>query len=230
MTMPLPKEEQTAYQRWELASFGDDRASTQHHAETNAKLDAQAEAQRQQEIAAEREAARQQGYQKGHQEGHQEGLSKGYEDGLKKGRAQAEKERALLQQLAQNFGQEIANANELISADVLALAFDVAKAMLKTALPAKPELILPVVKETINYLPTVQQPALLILHPADAALVRSQMEQELAAAGWRIVEDPQMERGGCRVETASNQIDATTPTRWQRIATALSADNSWMDA
>ena len=218
MNMPLPKEEQTAYQRWELASFGDDRTSVQQRG----RDDRQAAEQREEALAAEREAARRQG--------HEEGLSKGYEEGLAKGRAQAEKERTLLQQIAQQFGQEVAHANELIAADVLALSFDVAKAMLKTALPAKPELILPIVKEAVSYLPTVQQPALLVLNPVDAALVNGQMNTELAASGWRIVEDAQMERGGCRVETASNQIDATAETRWQRIAAALSADTSWIDA
>lgn len=216
--MSLPKEQQSAYQRWELASFGDDRVGSQQRV----RADNRPTAEQLEQLAADREAARQQGYQ--------EGLSKGYEDGIAKGRTQTERERQQLLQIARNFGDEVANANELIASDVLTLALDVAKAMLKTALPAKPELVLPVVKEAINYLPTVQQPALLVLNPIDAALVSGQMSAELTAAGWRIVEDAHMQRGGCRVETASNQIDATVSSRWQRIAAALSTDSSWMDA
>lgn len=216
--MSLPKEQQSAYQRWELASFGDDRVGSQQRI----RADNRPTAEQLEQLAAEREAARQQGYQ--------EGLSKGYEDGIAKGRTQTERERQQLLQIAKNFGDEVANANELIASDVLTLALDVAKAMLKTALPAKPELVLPVVKEAINYLPTVQQPALLALNPIDAALVSGQMGAELTAAGWRIVEDAHMQRGGCRVETASNQIDADVSSRWQRIAAALSTDSSWMDA
>ena len=238
MTMPLPKEQQTAYQRWEMASFGDDRASAQ----LRMRADGRTADQRSEQEAAELEAARQQGIAKGYQEGiakgyedgiakgYEDGLAKGYEEGLIKARAQAEEERQQIKQIAQQFGEEVANANELIAADVLLLAFDVAKAMLKTALPAKPELILPIVKEAVGYLPTVQQPALLVLHPVDAALVSGQMGAELTAAGWRIIENSQLERGGCRVETASNQIDATISTRWQRIADALAVDPSWMDA
>lgn len=215
--MSLPKEQQSAYQRWELASFGDDRAASS----ARMRADTRSTEQHEQQLAAEREAARQQGYQ--------EGMSKGYEDGLAKARTQADKEKQLLKQIATQFGAEVANANELIATDVLALALDVAKAMLKTALPAKPELVLPIVKEAVGYLPTVQQPALLVLNPVDAALVKAQMSTELEAAGWRIVEDAQMQRGGCRVETASNQIDATTSSRWQRIAAALSAESSWIE-
>ena len=214
--MPLSKEHQTAYQRWELASF-DERARTPPVEDAALAIARHAE-----QLEAEREVARQQGYQ--------EGMSQGYEEGLALGRVQAQEEGMLLKQIAEQFGAEVAHANELIAADVLALALDVAKAMLKTALPAKPELVLPIVKEAVGYLPTVQQPALLALNPVDAALVKGQMNTELEAAGWRIIEDAQMERGGCRVETASNQIDATTASRWQRIAAALSAESSWIDA
>jgi flagellar assembly protein FliH len=214
--MPLSKEHQTAYQRWELASF-DDRGRTPPVEEAALAIARHAE-----QLEAELEVARQQGYQ--------EGMSKGYEEGLALGRAQAQEEGMLLKQIAEQFGAEVAHANELIAADVLTLALDVAKAMLKTALPAKPELVLPIVKEAVGYLPTVQQPALLALNPVDAALVKGQMSTELEAAGWRIIEDGRLERGGCRVETASNQIDATTSSRWQRIAAALSAESSWMDA
>ncbi len=221
--MSLPKEHQTAYQRWELASF-EDYGDQDNHGKASLSVEdaAQAIAQHAEQLDAERETAREQGYQ--------EGMTKGYEEGLVRGREQAQEEGRLLKQMAQQFGSEVANANELIAADVLALAIDVAKAMLKTALPAKPELILPIVRQAIGYLPTVQQPAMLMLNPVDAVLVNDQMGSELSAAGWRVVEDPHLERGGCRVETASNQIDATTETRWQRIAASLSSDSAWMDA
>jgi flagellar assembly protein FliH len=77
-------------------------------------------------------------------------------------------------------------------------------------------------------LPSLQQPALLFLHPADVLLVNTLMGDQLSKAGWRVVEDGQMARGGCRVETASNQIDASAPSRWQRIAAALGKTSDWL--
>jgi flagellar assembly protein FliH len=131
-------------------------------------------------------------------------------------------------QKAATFGTEVAQANDVIADDMLDLALDLAKAMLKTALAVRPELVLPIVGEAIRYLPSLQQPALLFLHPDDAALVKDHMQDELNKAGWRVAEDAHMERGGCRVETASNQIDASTSTRWQRIAAALGKDLDWL--
>ncbi|HEX8787220.1 MAG TPA: FliH/SctL family protein, partial [Telluria sp.] len=40
--------------------------------------------------------------------------------------------------------------------------------------------------------------------------------------------DEDMARGGCRVDTASNQIDAQIASRWQRLAHALGKDLDWL--
>ncbi|WP_420477206.1 flagellar assembly protein FliH [Noviherbaspirillum sp. ST9] len=213
----IPKEHLTAYQRWEMASFGDDRPSQQNTAAQ--QLAAQQQAA--EELARQREEARQQGYA--------EGFNQGHAEGMQAGRMEAARETTRIHQVAESFGAEMSQVNDAIADDMLNLSLDLAKAMLKTALRVKPELVLPVVSEAIRYLPSVQQPALLVLHPQDAAIVRSHMTDELEKAGWRITEDMQIERGGCRVETASNQIDATLPVRWQRIADALGKQTDWLE-
>lgn len=212
MSSTLPKEQQSPYQRWELASFGDERESERASALPAAELA--------QQMAQARATA--------HAEGYAQGLMEGRAAGLKEGHLQAAQEIIHLQQIAETFGAEVAQANEVIADEMLDLALDLAKAMLKTALTVRPELVLPIVGEAIRYLPSLQQPALLFLHPDDAALVKDHMQDELNKAGWRVAEDAHMERGGCRVETASNQIDASTSTRWQRIAAALGKDLDWL--
>ena len=46
--------------------------------------------------------------------------------------------------------------------------------------------------------------------------------------GWQLTDDAQLEPGSCRVETASNQIDAQLPTRWKRLVAALGKDSDWL--
>ncbi len=213
----IPKEHLTAYQRWELASFGDERPSQQ----TSAAAAQQAAQQAAEQLVQEREQARQQG--------HAEGFNQGYAEGLAAGRAEAAQETMRVAQIAQAFEAELTRVNDTVADDMLNLALDLAKAMLKTALKVRPELVLPVVSEAIRYLPSVQQPALLVLHPQDAAIVRNHIKDELDKSGWRIAEDLQIERGGCRVETASNQVDASLPVRWQRIADALGKQTDWFE-
>ncbi len=173
------------------------------------------------QIAEIREAAR--------AKGHDEGRVEGHAIGLAQGRAEAAAETQRLRQIADTFSQEVARADEVIAQQMLELALDLTKAMLKTALAVRPQLVLPVVAEAIRYLPALQQPAILFLHPDDAALVKTHMHDELQKAGWRVADDAQLERGGCRLETASNQIDASIATRWQRIAAGLGKEAEWLD-
>jgi len=226
MSNVIPKEQQSAYQRWEMESFGEERRPVQESAAAVANKASQAAMQKQIEQA--RAQAHAEGLAAGLQEGRQKGFEEGRMAGMAEGRAAADAERQHLLQIAEAFGTEVAQANELIAADMLSLSLDIAKAMLKTALPAKPELIVPIVREAIQYLPTLQQPALLHLHPEDALVLNTQMGDELTAAGWRVVDDVHQERGGCRIETATNQVDATVETRWRRVAASLGKDNDWL--
>src|SRR3569833_1584691 len=98
---PIPKEQQSAYQRWEMASFGDDRPAA----------NTISAAQMAEQIVARREEARQQGYETDLAEGH----AAEHEQGL----AQAEQERARLQKITSALYAEITQAKEIIAADLL---------------------------------------------------------------------------------------------------------------
>ncbi|WP_228893575.1 flagellar assembly protein FliH [Pseudoduganella aquatica] len=246
----IPKEQQTAFQRWEMKSFGDFRPSAVAAREVEAAAlaalapppEAEPEAgledeqylepeppppeyPTEEELAAIREQARIDGYDKGYAAGHAEG----HADAIALGKEATDLELAPLREMAGNFSAALQDADQLIAADVLELALQLAKGMLKQALQVKPELILPIVREAIEYLPVLQQPALLMLNPDDAKTVREGIGEELDKGGWRVIEDALIERGGCKIDTASNQIDAQASARWQRLTHALGKDVGWLD-
>jgi flagellar assembly protein FliH len=249
------KEQQPAFQRWEMTSFGDERPSTvaqreaeqveqeRQHAAEQARRQAEQQvqdalqAQQEQmemgppmpppieyptveELEAIRETSRKEGYEEGHEAGHADAIAAG----------QLATKEALqhVRTLADSFSTALQDADQLIANEVLELALQLAKGMLKNALQVKPELILPIVRDAIEYLPVLQQPALLVLHPDDAATVRAGLGEELDKGGWRVVEDPSVGRGGCKVDTASNTIDATAAARWQRLSHALGKEADWL--
>jgi len=212
--MSTPKEQLSAYERWEMNVFGDERPSVVAKRPPPVELPTQAQ------VDAILEDARTSGYE--------EGRAAGYADGLAAGRAEAMTEMKHLQSIGALFGSAVQQADESICHDVLELSLQLARAMLRTALDVKPELILPVIREAIGYLPVAQQPALLYLNPADASLVQEAIGEELASGGWRIVEEPAIGRGGCKIETASNQIDAQAGARWARLAHAVGQDVEWL--
>ena len=229
----IPKELQSAYQRWEMTSF-DKRPATPAAAPAAAEpAPPPIEYPSQQECDAIRLAAHDQGYDQGFSEGsaqgYEEGRAAGHAEALAEGRAQAAQEMEHLKAIAATFGEAIAQADETVAQEALDLALNLARGMLRTALAVKPELVLPVVQEAIGYLPVFQQPARIMLHPDDALLVREHIGEELDKGGWRVINDAGLSRGGCKIDTQQNQIDATAEARWTRLAQALGKNVEWLD-
>ena len=198
-----PKEQLTAYQRWELPAFdfvkpGGSRVG----------------------VALPTAAQVEQTHMQAHEEGYQAGYAEG--------KQQADMEAQRLVQVMNTLNRELQQIDQKIAQDLLELSLEVAKQMLQQALKVKPELLIEIVQKTISELPPFSQHAHLVLHPADAELVRARLGEQLSHAGWKIIESNQVERGGCRVDTAHSQIDATPATRWQRIAESIGQNNSWL--
>jgi len=225
----IPKEQMTPYQRWEMASFDEPQEEIPPPEEQFVEEIPPPPSLTLEEIEAIREQARQEGYAEGQQQGMQAGRSEGYMAGLQLGQTEINETIQHLRQIAVSFGTEVSQTSETMAPELLNLGLDISKAMIKTALKVKPELILPTISAAIHSLPSLQLPALLYLHPDDATLVREHLGEELSQNGWRLVEDPELQRGGCRMETGTNQVDATVQTRWRRIAESLSKQLDWLE-
>jgi len=225
----IPKEQMTPYQRWEMASFDEPQEEIPPPEEQFVEEIPPPPSLTLEEIEAIREQARQEGYAEGQQQGMQAGRTEGYMAGLQLGQTEINETIQHLRQIAVSFGTEVSQTSETMAPELLNLGLDISKAMIKTALTVKPELILPTISAAIHSLPSLQLPALLYLQPDDAALVREHLGEELSQNGWRLVEDPELERGGCRMETGTNQVDATVQTRWRRIAESLSKQLDWLE-
>lgn len=210
----IPKEQQTAYQRWEMSAFTDENAGSSSVRKPKTTSAAASS------ISGALESVRKEAYTKGMQEGFAVGMAKAKE--------YAAKDHAQFLSIAAAFENALEIADQKIEEDILALALDVAKLMLKTKINIDPEVILPVVRDAIHYLPQVQKPARIIVHHEDARILRDQLGEELSEQAWQIQEDNNIERGGCLVETGENQIDATNEMRWKRISDALAQSNDWI--
>jgi flagellar assembly protein FliH len=203
-----PKEQLTAYERWELPSFGTTGVGNTGQSGAH---------------------ARQQGNKAGivlptavqleeiQRQAHDEGYQAGYAEGTQR-----------IAALLNAMEQALQQADQAIAQDLLSLSLEVARQMVQQTLKIKPEVLLSVISEAISSLPHFNQGAHLVLHPDDAAMVRASMGEQLSHSGWKIYEDALLARGGARVETAHSQIDATLANRWQRIVAAIGQDSSWI--
>jgi len=247
----MNKDTQGAFKRWEMNSFGDERPSTlaariaaeerekaASAAAAASRMPAQAQAAAQPQYqaapqvqlptAAELEALREAARAEGYAEGLDEGRTAGHAEALDQGRLDAAAEIESLRAVASSFSGALANADEAIASDVLDLALHLARSMVRTAFEVRPELIIPIVREAIEYLPVLQQPAVLVLHPDDIEIVRAGLGDEIDKGGWRVIADAQVGRGGCKVDTASNQIDASAQARWTRLSHSLGKNVEWL--
>lgn len=216
----------TAFQRWEMASFGDSRPA---QVEEIRAASAQVAAQQHKETEIVREAAKQEGFAAGYKEAYERGLKDGQETAYAETMEQVQVEIQSLQQIAVAFSEQLHTASQQMGYELMHLALDIAQAMLKAKLDTDPSAILPIVEDAIAQLANVQQPAQIMLNPEDVAMVKNQLGETLSADGWRIVPDTQIERGGCKLETQHNLVDASYSTRWKKLLDSMQISNKTAD-
>lgn len=163
---------------------------------------------------------------KAYLDGFDRGEKNGREAGMNQANEKLALEKAALKNLINTFSLTAKAKSQTLCEDVLSLALEVAKAMLKEQLKVNPKVILPILQQATNSLIDAEGPLHLHLHPDDAEIVRRHLEAELQ--DWNIQEDHEMERGGCLIETAANTVDASNANRWRLICTALSQKNDWL--
>lgn len=214
MSSLLPKEKQTAFQRWEMTSFGDARPAQVERQQAEEKIT-------QTELNAIREEARTEAYSAAYQEAYQTGYQEGRANGEREMLEKSVQLLAQLEQLRDQFSQQLQHAHQDIGQEFIQLALEFADALSQIHLEIHPEAILNIAQQAIQNLPAISQPAQLILHPDDLALIRELAGDKLQNEGWRLSADPHLRRGGCRVETAKNLLDASYESRWEQLSQGL---------
>jgi flagellar assembly protein FliH len=243
----IPRELSGDYRRWELNSFEEQEVETapavpesqeMPHltwptAEEIEQIQQQAHedgltAGRKEGLATGREEGLAAGREEGLAAGRKEGYDAGWSEGYESGKARLLEETARFTQLMAALEEALAGFDELMGAEMLAVALAIARQITRSALDFRPEALLPVIREALAGLPQPGAHAQLILHPDDAELVRSLMGDELAHMHCRIVESNQLERGGCLVKTEASEIDATLAGRWSRVIATLGRNDAWL--
>lgn len=154
----------------------------------------------------------------------------GFEAGRQVGYATGEAEAASLRLLVGHLRDLVEDLEQGIANDVLSLALELAKQIVRTSLRVRPDLVMAVIREVSKGFQGLGESPRLILHPADAVLVRQAVEADHAVEWpWIILEDGAVERGGCKFQTGASEVDATLETRWRRVVTSLGRDDAWLD-
>jgi len=155
------------------------------------------------------------------QSGYEAGQAQGYAEAMRSAQQaralEAQRVLSLIAQLRSGFDELSGQTADAL----LDLALDVAAQVLRREVQTQRDAILPVVREALGLIIESHAHPTVRLAPADFALVRQTLQDDSRLHGCRFVEDPAIEPGGCRVESAHGEVDATLASRWRRVVQSL---------
>jgi flagellar assembly protein FliH len=162
-------------------------------------------------------------YEEGYEEGRREGFEFGHKEGLEQAKQQLEHYTSDLDRLLMTFEEPLRELDNQIERELLSLVIAIVRQLVRREVKSDPNLIIGVVREALSILPVNSRNVRLLVHPEDADLIREIYALGDTEVGWQLVEDPVINRGGCKVVTDTSQIDATLDSRLASLIAPLLA-------
>ena len=153
------------------------------------------------------------------QDAYNEGFSTGEKDGFHAGQLKAKQEAdvvlqakvAVLEQLMTQFFEPIAEQDQALERALVQLVSQMSREVIRRELLADSSQLTQVLREALKLLPMGAGNVRIHINPQDFELVKALRERH--EESWRILEDEQLQPGGCRVESEHSLIDASIETR-----------------
>lgn len=173
--------------------------------------------------------------QRAYDAGHAAGYASGHADAARVGHeqldayvsGQAREHAAHLAEAVQALQQRLAASEQHLARQVLDLAAELARQIVRRELATQPDAVLPVVHEALALLGADHKPATVRLHPQDLEVVGPTLRTHYADLPIAWVADPQLARGGCLVEAGGTVVDGQLPARWRRALAQLGLETPW---
>ena len=158
-----------------------------------------------------------------------EGFVFGQKEGHQQKQSELENNAASLRSIIELFTDPLKEMDDEVVYQLAELAMTVAKQVVRRELHTEQGEIVGIVREAMTALPASTRKVSLNIHPDDAELVRNAFsfgeESDNEELRWKIIEDPMLTRGGCKISSENSSIDATVEGRLNRIiATVLGGE------
>jgi flagellar assembly protein FliH len=150
-----------------------------------------------------------------------EGYEAGYQEGLTGAENEIKQKVTRLEQIFRTLQQPLEQLDDAVEEQLASLALVIAKQIIRRELKTEPEHVIGAVREAVGVLPLASRNIQILLHPEDAQVVRNHLSVSESEEGWKIVDNPTVTRGGCRIVTDTSTVDATLERRLAAIAAEL---------
>jgi flagellar assembly protein FliH len=133
-------------------------------------------------------------------------------------------------QVLASLDQELGALEQTMAASVARVATELARQVVRSELSVRPALVAQVAREAVNAVLMSARHITVQVHPDDHALVAAGCQEALAARGARLLSQPALARGGCKVESDAGEVDARIGARWAQATHALGTTVPWDEA
>ncbi|NNE60034.1 MAG: flagellar assembly protein FliH [Woeseia sp.] len=157
-------------------------------------------------------------------EAYDEAYAQGHAAGLEAGTKEIAERVARLDALLVAQAKPLSDVDEIVEQQIVELAMSVARKLFRRELKQDPGHIVGVVREAVGLLPVASRDVQVRLHPDDAALIRDALAAPDGEQAWTLVEDPLIDRGGCRIISETSQVNAENSARLEALIAAISGD------
>ena len=158
------------------------------------------------------------------QQAYKEGFAQGQKEGFEQTKNEVENNIASLKSIIDLMSEPLKDLDEEIVSQLAQLSMTVAKQVIRRELHTDEGEIVGVVREAMNALPASTRKIILNIHPDDGELIRNAFslgEDDSDELRWRVIEDPMISRGGCKISSENSSIDATVEGRLNRVINTL---------
>lgn len=199
----------TAYERWEMPAVEEEPPNQEELV-----------------TAAEIEAIQQLAYTEGYAQGYEIGVEQGHKDGFAAGHDKLEKlltERLQrLDSVLSFISRPLSDLDEQVVNQLADMSILISRQLIRRELHTDPGQVIAAVRDAMSALPVNTRDTRIFLHPDDAVLIREVFSiSEEREQSWKLIEDPSLTRGGCRIEAENSKIDATVEYRMNQIVASL---------
>lgn len=231
----IPKEELGIVTRWNFGAIDALDALLLAPAGVPLQVESQEEVAACAAQAVEQQAQQAQALQQAAEDAYARGLAQGQEQATVEwqrrmdeyvagqGKEAAQQLDAAVQALDSSLGA----MQQHMAQDVLQLACDIARQVVRQELRVNTAALQPVISEALGMLVADGRPATVRLHPADLEQVGAALREEFSSPPLQWLADADVPPGGCRVEAAGKVIDGSLQKRWQRAIAPLGLACGW---
>ena len=156
---------------------------------------------------------------------YEEGFARGHTEGYAHGNRAAQVVAAQISLLLEHMSRPLKDLNVEVEHALIRLVVDTARRLVNKAIALDSQLVEGAVQEAVASVATATREMKIFLHPEDVAVLNKNLTLS-SDASWKLMPDPALRRGDCRVVTESSQIDARLDTRQTNIERALLGEDT----